>query len=123
MPPSGGRKGKLKREHRTIESNEGRVVVYRASTPQVWGSINGLDKVDSAFHPRYIGSINKYQACLGSYNTEGLSSDRPPNRDICSCTSAPNGHVYWGGHSSWPSWIVVPLEFLSSRIASLWGYP
>ncbi|GFV28807.1 dystonin [Trichonephila clavipes] len=43
-----------------------RVVVYSASTPQVWGSINGLLKVDSAFHPRYIGSINEYQACFGS---------------------------------------------------------
>ncbi|GFT31430.1 hypothetical protein TNCV_608511 [Trichonephila clavipes] len=43
-----------------------RVVVYSAFTPQVWGSINGLGKVDSAFHPRYIGSINEYQACLGS---------------------------------------------------------
>ncbi|GFU90625.1 ubiquinol-cytochrome-c reductase complex assembly factor 1 [Trichonephila clavipes] len=90
--------------------NIGRVVVYRASTPQVLGSINGLGKVDSAFHSRYIGSINEYQACLG-LNTEGLSSDRPPNRDICSCTSAPNGHVYWDGHSSsWPSWIVVSLS-------------
>ncbi|GFX99029.1 protein GVQW3 [Trichonephila clavipes] len=46
--------------------SKGRVVVYRASTPQVLGSINGLGKVDSAFHPRYIGSINEYQACLGS---------------------------------------------------------
>ncbi|GFS80038.1 hypothetical protein TNCV_2988271 [Trichonephila clavipes] len=46
-------------------SSEDRVVVYSASTPQVWGSINGLRKVDSAFHPRYIGSINEYQACLG----------------------------------------------------------
>ncbi|GFT36678.1 hypothetical protein TNCV_3494811 [Trichonephila clavipes] len=44
----------------------GRMVVYRVSTPQVLGSINGLGKVDSAFHPRYIGSINEYQACLGS---------------------------------------------------------
>ncbi|GFX26334.1 hypothetical protein TNCV_949321 [Trichonephila clavipes] len=43
-----------------------RVVVYRASTPQVWGCINGLDKVDSAFYPRYIRSINEYQACLES---------------------------------------------------------
>ncbi|GFT68630.1 integrase catalytic domain-containing protein [Trichonephila clavipes] len=34
---------------------QGRVVVYRASTPQVLGSINGLGKVDSAFHPHYIG--------------------------------------------------------------------
>ncbi|GFY29041.1 hypothetical protein TNCV_4721691 [Trichonephila clavipes] len=42
------------------------MVVYRASTPQVWGCINGLIKVDSAFHPRYIGSINEYQASLGS---------------------------------------------------------
>ncbi|GFW45589.1 hypothetical protein TNCV_3245271 [Trichonephila clavipes] len=44
----------------------GRVVVYSDSTPQVWGSINGLRKVDSAFHPRYFGSINEYQACFGS---------------------------------------------------------
>ncbi|GFT40335.1 hypothetical protein TNCV_3115211 [Trichonephila clavipes] len=27
--------------------------------------------------------------------TGGFVSDRPPDRDICSCTSAPNGHVYW----------------------------
>ncbi|GFV12799.1 hypothetical protein TNCV_2547341 [Trichonephila clavipes] len=47
-------------------------------------------------------------------NTEGLSSDRPPNRDICSCTSASNGHVYYDGHnSSSPSWIVVPLRELN----------
>ncbi|GFW51527.1 hypothetical protein TNCV_4212051 [Trichonephila clavipes] len=78
----------------------GRVVVYRASTPQVLGSINVLGKVDSAFHPRCIGSINEYQACLGVLNTEGLSSNRPPNRDICSSTSKPNGHVYWDGRSS-----------------------
>ncbi|GFW58507.1 hypothetical protein TNCV_718081 [Trichonephila clavipes] len=86
------------------------MVVYRAYTPQVLGSINGLGKDDSAFHPRYIGSINEYQAAWG-LNTEGLPSDRPPNPDICSCTSAPYGHVYWDGHSSsWPSWIVVPLS-------------
>ncbi|GFU12473.1 hypothetical protein TNCV_4244351 [Trichonephila clavipes] len=46
--------------------SHGRVVVHRASTPQVRGSINGMGKVDSAFHPCYIGSINEYQACLGS---------------------------------------------------------
>ncbi|GFS54402.1 hypothetical protein TNCV_4808931 [Trichonephila clavipes] len=51
---------------------EGRVAVYRASTPQVLGSINGLGKVDSTFHPRYIGSINEYQACLGSRASYGL---------------------------------------------------
>ncbi|GFX47876.1 hypothetical protein TNCV_4792561 [Trichonephila clavipes] len=49
-----------------LYSVSGRVVVYRASTSQVWGSINGLGKVDSAFHPHHIGSINEYQACLGS---------------------------------------------------------
>ncbi|GFW73299.1 hypothetical protein TNCV_2799631 [Trichonephila clavipes] len=42
-----------------------RVVVYRASTPQVLGSINGLDKVDSAFHPHYIGSINGTKLAWG----------------------------------------------------------
>ncbi|GFX97853.1 hypothetical protein TNCV_4905041 [Trichonephila clavipes] len=55
--------------HRAAEilgQSQDRVVVYSASTPQVWGSINGLLKVDSAFHPRYIGSINEYQACFGS---------------------------------------------------------
>ncbi|GFV68364.1 hypothetical protein TNCV_2848431, partial [Trichonephila clavipes] len=56
-----------------------RVVVYSASTSQVWGSINGLHKVDTAFHP-HIGSINEYQACFRVLNTEGLSSDRPPNQ-------------------------------------------
>ncbi|GFV48316.1 transposable element Tcb1 transposase [Trichonephila clavipes] len=50
----------------TENSVIGRVVVYRASSPQVLDSINGLGKVDSAFHPRYIGSINEYRACLGS---------------------------------------------------------
>ncbi|GFU43175.1 hypothetical protein TNCV_3775471 [Trichonephila clavipes] len=44
----------------------GRVVVYLDSTPQIWGSINGLGKVDSEFQPRYIGSINEYQAGLES---------------------------------------------------------
>ncbi|GFV55297.1 hypothetical protein TNCV_5010441 [Trichonephila clavipes] len=39
----------------------GRVVAYRASTPGP-GSIPGLSKVDSAFHP-FSGSI-KYKACL-----------------------------------------------------------
>ncbi|GFV58546.1 hypothetical protein TNCV_2915351 [Trichonephila clavipes] len=46
-------------EHKD-KTQRGRVVVYRASTPQVLCSINGLDKVDSAFHLRYIGSINEY---------------------------------------------------------------
>ncbi|GFX50836.1 retrovirus-related Pol polyprotein from transposon TNT 1-94 [Trichonephila clavipes] len=35
-------------------------VEYRASPPQVLGSINGPGK-DSGVHPRYIGSINEYQ--------------------------------------------------------------
>ncbi|GFW90552.1 uncharacterized protein TNCV_565901 [Trichonephila clavipes] len=44
---------------------KGRMAVYRAFPPQVLGSINRLGKVDSAFHPLYIGWINEYQACLG----------------------------------------------------------
>ncbi|GFY25535.1 hypothetical protein TNCV_2486551 [Trichonephila clavipes] len=60
------------------QSLKGRMVVYRASTPQVWGSINGLGKVDSAFHPRYIGSINEYQACFGS-------SVHAPQRPMVTC--------------------------------------
>ncbi|GFU63503.1 hypothetical protein TNCV_1000561 [Trichonephila clavipes] len=45
--------------------------------------------------------------------------------DICLCTSEPNGHVYWDGHSSSDSsWIVVPLSLsLSLRIASLFRIP
>ncbi|GFX00743.1 hypothetical protein TNCV_4577101 [Trichonephila clavipes] len=58
-------------------------LVHRASTPQVRGSNPGLGKVDSAFHP-YSGSIFEYQAFVG---TEGFTSDVPPDRDICSCTS------------------------------------
>ncbi|GFY16184.1 uncharacterized protein TNCV_2348291 [Trichonephila clavipes] len=50
----------------TSHKNQDRVNVYSASTPQVWGSINRLCKVDSAFHPRYIRSINEYQAGFGS---------------------------------------------------------
>ncbi|GFU24126.1 hypothetical protein TNCV_2007181 [Trichonephila clavipes] len=38
---------------------------YRASTPQVRGSIPGLGKVDSAFLP-FSGLINEYQACLSA---------------------------------------------------------
>ncbi|GFT31044.1 hypothetical protein TNCV_1684001 [Trichonephila clavipes] len=71
----------------------GRVVVYRASTPQVWGSINGLGKVDSAFDPRYIGSINEYQACLGSLTLKvSLQTDHQigtsvhaPQRPMVTC--------------------------------------
>ncbi|GFV57526.1 hypothetical protein TNCV_3270571 [Trichonephila clavipes] len=55
-----------RRQRGRLNVLKGRVVVYRASTPQVFGSINGLGKIDSAFHPRYIGLINEYQACLGS---------------------------------------------------------
>ncbi|GFT46916.1 hypothetical protein TNCV_1720351 [Trichonephila clavipes] len=70
-----------------------RVVVYRASTPQVWGSINGLRKVDSAFHPRYIGSINEYQACFGSQTLKvSLQTDHQigtsvpaPQRPMVTC--------------------------------------
>ncbi|GFV60070.1 retrovirus-related Pol polyprotein from transposon TNT 1-94 [Trichonephila clavipes] len=51
---------------RNLIYDKDRMVVYSASTPEVWGSINGLRKLDSAFHPRYIGSINEYQACFGS---------------------------------------------------------
>ncbi|GFV22378.1 hypothetical protein TNCV_45741, partial [Trichonephila clavipes] len=40
-----------------IEMQKGSVVVYRASTPQVLGSINRLGKVDSAFHPCYTEGL------------------------------------------------------------------
>ncbi|GFS48076.1 hypothetical protein TNCV_3599921 [Trichonephila clavipes] len=76
----------------------GRVVAYSASTPHVRRSILGLGKVDSAFHLPCSGLINEFQAC--KLNTGVLASDCPPDRDICSCTSVPHGHVYWNGHSS-----------------------
>ncbi|GFX29641.1 hypothetical protein TNCV_4777131 [Trichonephila clavipes] len=53
----------------------GRVIAYHTSTPQVWGSILGLVKVDSAFHP-FIGSINGYQIILWHY----ILNDRQARR-------------------------------------------
>ncbi|GFV87306.1 hypothetical protein TNCV_4032781 [Trichonephila clavipes] len=46
-----------------------RVVAYRDSTSLNRGSILGLGKVDSACHP-FSGSINEYQACLGTKTLE-----------------------------------------------------
>ncbi|GFV19712.1 hypothetical protein TNCV_479381 [Trichonephila clavipes] len=41
------------------------------------------------------------------FNTGGIASFCLSVRDICSCTSAPNGLVYWDGHSRpWPSWLL-----------------
>ncbi|GFW96630.1 hypothetical protein TNCV_2846871 [Trichonephila clavipes] len=77
------------------------------------GSIPGLGKVYSAFHPYCSGLINEYQkkSLLGDLNTGDLASDGPPDRDMCSCTSAPNGHIYWDRHSRpWPSEAVAPLS-------------
>ncbi|GFV04957.1 hypothetical protein TNCV_2550331 [Trichonephila clavipes] len=72
------------------------MVVYRASTPHVLGSINGLGKVDSVLSSS-LHWVDKLSINLAwVLNTEGLSSDRPPNRYICSCTSAPNGHDVLG---------------------------
>ncbi|GFW10308.1 hypothetical protein TNCV_5096591 [Trichonephila clavipes] len=73
--------------------SQDRVVVYSASPPQVWGSINGLRKVDSAFYHRYIGSINEYQACLGSQTLKvSLQTDHQigtsvhaPQRPMVTC--------------------------------------
>ncbi|GFT80564.1 hypothetical protein TNCV_5122711 [Trichonephila clavipes] len=87
--------------------DKGRVVVYRACTPRVLGSGQGRLCLSSPLHwvDKWVPSL------IDVLNTGGLSLDRPPNRDICSCTSASNGYVYWDGHSSsWPSWIVVPLS-------------
>ncbi|GFS48243.1 hypothetical protein TNCV_2296331 [Trichonephila clavipes] len=39
------------------------------------------------------------KSLLGDLNIRGLASDGPPDQDICSCTSAPNGHVYRHGHT------------------------
>ncbi|GFW97757.1 hypothetical protein TNCV_1425201 [Trichonephila clavipes] len=40
-----------------------------------------------------------------------LASDGQPDREICSCTTVPNAHVYWDGHNRpWPSWAVAPLS-------------
>ncbi|GFW46032.1 hypothetical protein TNCV_3276501 [Trichonephila clavipes] len=73
----------------------GRVVAYRASTPQVLSSSWARS---TQSHP-ISESINKYQACLGTKTLGGVASDRPLDRDISSCISAPNGHVYRDRHS------------------------
>ncbi|GFU51570.1 DUF1758 domain-containing protein [Trichonephila clavipes] len=58
-----------------------------------------------------IDSINRSAPITHKPKQVPFHKDSPPNRDICSCTSASNGHVYYDGHSSsWPSWIVVPLS-------------
>ncbi|GFX48666.1 hypothetical protein TNCV_407762 [Trichonephila clavipes] len=49
-----------------------RVVVNLASPPQIRGSILGLGKIDSAFHP-FSGAIN--EACAWGLNTGGFASD------------------------------------------------
>ncbi|GFX22941.1 hypothetical protein TNCV_2086491 [Trichonephila clavipes] len=78
--------------------------MFSASTPQVWGSINGLRKVDSAFHPHYIGSINEYQASFGSSTLKvSLQTDHQigtslhaPQRPMVTCmmmgTVVPDPH-------------------------------
>ncbi|GFV62633.1 hypothetical protein TNCV_2528581 [Trichonephila clavipes] len=88
-----------------------RVLVYSANTPQVWGSINGLLKVDSAFHPRYIGSINEYQVCFGSQTLKVFlqtdhqigTSVHAPQRPMVTC-------IMMGTVVPGPHWIVVPLS-------------
>ncbi|GFU77249.1 hypothetical protein TNCV_4126261 [Trichonephila clavipes] len=42
--------------------SSGSISLFHTTSP---GSIPGLGKVDSSFHP-FIGSINEYQACLES---------------------------------------------------------
>ncbi|GFV19686.1 hypothetical protein TNCV_479121 [Trichonephila clavipes] len=52
FPPYSG--SESVKDHRALSMKDGRpggrVVAYYACTPQVWGSILGLSKVDSAFH-------------------------------------------------------------------------
>ncbi|GFX19828.1 hypothetical protein TNCV_1433891 [Trichonephila clavipes] len=61
------------------------MVGYRASTPQVRDSKPGLGVVDSAFYP-FSGSINEYQACLGTKHWEfcvtGRDTVRPIRRQL-----------------------------------------
>ncbi|GFV51903.1 hypothetical protein TNCV_1322561 [Trichonephila clavipes] len=58
----------LKGHHR------GLVVEYRASKSQVWGSILGLGNIESTFYS-FSGSINEYQACLGTKHWVSLWTD------------------------------------------------
>ncbi|GFX00020.1 hypothetical protein TNCV_3080161 [Trichonephila clavipes] len=57
----------------------GRVIAYCASKPQVWGSIHGLDKFDSAFHS-FNESKNEYHAFLR--NKHWVSRFRQTDQDI-----------------------------------------
>ncbi|GFX92922.1 hypothetical protein TNCV_914721 [Trichonephila clavipes] len=101
------------------------------------GTIHLQTSMSSAkFEPRSFGTAvsvaNHYTGWATQYRGEALRSslesnsesrqDRPPNRDICSCTSAPYGHVYWDGHSRhWPLWAVAPLSMsLSFKDPELW---
>ncbi|GFW70356.1 hypothetical protein TNCV_4914761 [Trichonephila clavipes] len=60
------------------------------------------------------GRVSRFHT-TGPGSTPGM--DSLSNRDICSCTSAPNGHVYWDGHSwPWPSWAVVPLSLSNEGV-------
>ncbi|GFX52347.1 ankyrin repeat domain-containing protein 17 [Trichonephila clavipes] len=54
------------------KGSSGSVLCFHTTGPD---SINGLGKVDSAFHPRCSGSKNLVPSLLGVLNTEGLTSD------------------------------------------------
>ncbi|GFY19570.1 hypothetical protein TNCV_4647421 [Trichonephila clavipes] len=52
------------------------------------GSIPDWARLTQPFIPTAMGRQ------MSTKLSWGLASDRPPDWDICSCTSAPNGHVY-----------------------------
>ncbi|GFT63591.1 hypothetical protein TNCV_870511 [Trichonephila clavipes] len=61
-------------------------------------------------------AINEYQACF-EINTGIFASDRPPDRNICSCSSAPkNTKTEMGSVDLGRLWAVMPLNFVYSLI-------
>ncbi|GFV01644.1 hypothetical protein TNCV_2962371 [Trichonephila clavipes] len=79
-----------------VRRPSGRLVVYRASTPEGWFGFFSRAEQGRLSLSSVLQWVDKLvPSWLGDLSTEGLASDRPPDRDFCLCTSAPNGQVIW----------------------------
>ncbi|GFX12517.1 vacuolar protein sorting-associated protein 13A [Trichonephila clavipes] len=68
------------------------MVGYRASTPHIQVLFPGWVRLTQPFIPTAVGRLMSTKLAWGLKHW-GLTSDRPPDWDICSCTSVPNGDV------------------------------